>query len=196
MGDDFGLDVKPNIILEIIFEFIKYAAIVAIAGAVLYFFIKPFFTRHWRVFWSEGKLIRFLRDVWSDIKNFFRFIFSKDDSSQAYSTVQAKSFQDSMLDFLKKAKRSKEKTAEIDRLTKQFMRLIDWGEAHKIHYRVNLAPAEYTDLIAKYFQTEDNKEASSNAGQLFEKALYDKEVLTAEEEKLFIESIKKVLQCE
>ncbi|WP_022932715.1 hypothetical protein [Treponema bryantii] len=196
MGDDFGPEVRPNLILEIIFEFIKYAAIVAIAGAVLYFFIKPFFTRHWRVFWSEGKLIRFLRDVWSDIKSFFRFIFSKDDSSQAYSTVQAKSFQDSMLDFLKKAKRSKEKTAEIDRLTKQFMRLIDWGETHKIHYRANLAPAEYTKLIEQYFQTEDNKEAASNAGQLFEKALYDKEVLTAEEEKLFIESIKKVLQCE
>ena len=196
MGDDFGPEVRPNLILEIIFEFIKYAAIVAIAGAVLYFFIKPFFTRHWRVFWSEGKLIRFLRDVWSDIKSFFRFIFSKDDSSQAYSTYQAKSFQDSLLDFLKKAKRSKEKTAEIDRLTKQFMRLIDWGEAHKIHYRVNLAPAEYTKLIEQYFQTEDNKEAASNTGQLFEKALYDKEVLTAEEEKLFIESIKKVLQCE
>lgn len=196
MGDDFGPEVRPNPILEIIFEFIKYAAIVAIAGALLYFFIKPFFTRHWRVFWSEGKLIRFLRDVWSDIKNFFRFIFSKDDSSQAYSTVQAKSFQDSMQDFLKKAKRSKEKTAEIDRLTKQFMRLIDWGEAHKIHYRVNLAPAEYTKLIEQYFQTEDNKEAASNAGQLFEKALYDKEVLSPEEEKLFVESIKKVLQCE
>lgn len=196
MGDDFGPEVRPNLILEIIFEFIKYAAIVAIAGAVLYFFIKPFFTRHWRVFWSEGKLIRFLRDVWSDIKNFFRFIFSKDDSSQAYSTVQTKSFMDSMQDFLKKAKRSKEKNAEIDRLTKQFMRLIDWGEAHKIHYRVNLAPAEYTKLIEQYFQTEDNKEVATNAGQLFEKALYDKEVLTAEEEKLFIESIKKVLQCE
>lgn len=196
MGDDFGPEVRPNLILEIIFEFIKYAAIVAIAGAVLYFFIKPFFTKHWRVFWSEGKLIRFLRDVWSDIKSFFRFIFSKDDSSQAYSTVQAKSFHDSMQDFLKKAKRSKEKTAEIDRLTKQFMRLIDWGEAHKIHYRVNLAPAEYTKLIEQYFQTEDNKEAASNAGQLFEKALYDKEVLSPEEEKLFVESIKKVLQCE
>lgn len=196
MGDDFGPEVRPNLILEIIFEFIKYAAIVAIAGALLYFFLKPFFTKHWRTFWSEGKLIRFLRGVWSDIKSFFRFIFSKDDSSQTYSTVQAKSFMDSMQDFLKKAKRSKEKTAEIDRLTKQFMRLIDWGEAHKIHYRVNLAPAEYTKLIEQYFQTEDNKEAASNAGQLFEKALYDKEVLTAEEEKLFVESIKKVLQCE
>lgn len=194
--EDFGREARPNLIIELIFEFIKYAAIVAIAGSVLYFFIKPFFTKHWRVFWTEGKLITFLRDVWSDIKNFFRFIFSKDDSKQAYSTVQARSFQDSMMDFLKKAKRSKEKSEEIDRLTKLFMRLIDWGEAHKIHYKANLAPAEYTELIAQYFQTDDNKAAAKNAGNLFEKALYDKEILTREEESLFAEAIKQVLQCE
>ena len=193
--EDFGPEARPNLIIELIFEFIKYAAIVTIVGGLLYFFIRPFFTKHWRVFWTEGKLITFLRDVWSDIKNFFRFIFSKDNQTQAYSTVQSKSFQDSMMDFLKKAKRSKEKTAEIDRLTKHFMKLIDWGEANKIHYKANLAPAEYTDLIAQNVQTEENKTAARNAGQLFEKALYDKEVLSGEEEKLFVESIKQVLQC-
>ncbi len=193
--EDFGPEARPNLIIELIFEFIKYAAIVTIVGGLLYFFIRPFFTKHWRVFWTEGKLITFLRDVWSDIKNFFRFIFSKDNQNQAYSTVQAKSFQDSMMDFLKKAKRSKEKTAEIDRLTKHFMKLIDWGEANKVHYKANLAPAEYTDLIAQNVQTDENKLAARNAGSLFEKALYDKEVLSGEEEKLFVESIKKVLQC-
>ena len=90
-----------------------------------------------------------------------------------------------MMDFLKKAKRSKEKTAEIDRLTKQFMRLIDWGEAQKIHYRPNLAPAEYTALIGS--------QKAEIAGQLFEKALYDKNVLTAEEEKSFIEAIEAII---
>lgn len=195
LDEDFGREARPNIIIDIIFEIIKYAAIVAIAGAVLYFFIRPFFTTHWRRFWSEGKLITFLRSLWDDIKTFFRFFFSNDNSTQAYSTVQAKSFQDSMMDFLRKAKRSKEKTAEIDRLTKHFMKLIDWGEANKIHYKANLAPAEYTDLIAQNVQTEENKTAARNAGQLFEKALYDKEVLSGEEEKLFVESIKKVLQC-
>ena len=185
LEEDFGGNGRPNLILELIFEFIKYAAIILIGGAVLYFFIKPFFSRHWRIFWSEGKLITFLRGVWEDIKTFFKFIFSKDNPNQAYSTVQAKSFQDTMMDFLKKAKRSKEKTAEIDRLTKQFMRLIDWGEAQKIHYRPNLAPAEYTALIGS-----QNAEI---AGQLFEKALYDKNVLTAEEEKSFIEAIEAII---
>lgn len=195
LDEDFGREARPNIIIDIIFEIIKYAAIVLIAGAVLYFFIRPFFTNHWRRFWSEGKLITFLRSLWDDIKTFFRFFFSNDNSTQAYSTVQSKSFQDSMMDFLRKAKRSKEKTAEIDRLTKHFMKLIDWGEANKIHYKANLAPAEYTDLIAQNVQTEENKTAAINAGQLFEKALYDKEVLSGDEEKLFVESIKQVLQC-
>lgn len=185
LEEDFGGNGRPSLILELIFEFIKYAAIILIGGAVLYFFIKPFFTRHWRIFWTEGKLITFLRGVWEDIKTFFKFIFSKDNPNQAYSTVQAKSFQDTMMDFLKKAKRSKEKTAEIDRLTKQFMRLIDWGEAHKIHYRPNLAPAEYTVLIGS-----QNAEL---AGHLFEKALYDKNVLTAEEEKGFVEAIEAII---
>ena len=201
--NDFGSEGRPNFLIELIFEIIKYAAIVVIAGAVLYFFIRPFFTKHWRVFWSEGRLITFLRDVWDDIKNFFRFIFSKDNSNQAYSTVQAKSFQDSMMDFLKKAKRSKEKVEEIDRLTKHFMRLIDWGEAHNIKYRANLAPAEYTEMIAENARGSGDSSGSSGlsevsqkaalAGMLFEKALYDKNVLTASEEKDFVDAVKTII---
>ena len=187
---EFGTEGRPNFFLELIFEIIKYAAIVIIAGAVLYFFIKPFFTKHWQVFWTEGRIITFMRDVWEDIKNFFRFIFSKDNTNQTYSTVQAKSFQDTMLDFLKKAKRSREKTEEIDRLTKHFMRLIDWGESHKIHYRPNLAPAEYTELIENQVKISEAKKA----GLLFEKALYDKNVLTVEEEKAFVEAIQTIIQ--
>ena len=185
LEEDFGHEARPNIIIELIFEIIKYAAIVLLGGGLLYFFFKPFFTRHFRVFWTEGKLITFLRDVWEDIKNFFRIIFSKDNPKQAYATVQSKSFQDSMMDFLKKAKRSKEKAEEIDRLTKQFMRLIDWGEANKIHYKANLAPAEYTALIGT--------QKAILAGNIFEKALYDKNILTAEEEKDFVEAIRIII---
>ena len=189
LEEQFGREERPVWIIELIFEIIKYAAIILLGGGIIYFFIKPFFTSHWRIFWSEGRLLRFLHDIWDDIKSFFRFVFSKDNTSQPYSTVQAKSFHDSMMDFLKKAKRSKEKTAEIDRLTKHFMKLIDWGEAGKIHYRANLAPAEYTDLIAHNVQSDENKEAAKKTGLLFEKALYDKEILTSEEEKMFVESI-------
>lgn len=195
LEEDFGPDVRPSIIAEIIFEIIKYAAIIAIVAGLLYFFIKPFFTKHWRVFWSEGKLVTFMKSLWEDIKNFFRIIFAKDGPQQSYSTVQSKSFHDSMMDFLKKAKRSKEKAEEIDRLTKHFMRLIDWGETHKIKYRSNLAPAEYTALIEKNVSKE-MAELAHTAGLLFEQALYDKNVLSAEEESLFVASVNSLVQLE
>ena len=193
-ADDFGREAKPNWIIELIFQIIKYGVLVFLGGSVIYFLVKPFFTSHWKSFWTEGRLITFLRELWKDIKTFFRFILSKNPSKgQAYSTVQSKKFRDSMKDFLKKARRSREKEAEIDRLTKHFMKLIDWGEAHKIKYRSNLAPAEYTALIEKEVEDELQKSARS-AGQLFEKALYDKNVLSAEEEASFVESIKRIIQ--
>ena len=66
------------------------------------------------------------------------------------------------------------------------MKLIDWGQAHEIKYSQNLAPAEYTALF--------NNETANLAGNLFEKALYDKNVLTTEEEKQFIEAVEKILK--
>jgi len=178
---------KPNWIIEFIYSLIKYAAIVSLAGGLIYFFVRPFFTNHWRIYWSEGRLIKFLHDVWEDIKLFFHFMFSKDSkTNEEYSTVQSKKFHESMMDFLKKTKRTKEKEAEIDRLTKHFMKLIDWGESHKIKYRPNLAPAEYTALF--------KNENAETAGSLFEKALYDKNVLNAEEEKSFITAIQNIIR--
>ena len=185
----FGKDSKPSWIIELIIQIIKYGVIFFIGGSVIYFLVKPFFTKHFRDFWSEGKFIKIMRSIWADIKNFFRFIFSKGNSKEPYSTVQSRKFHDSMMDFLKNAKRSKEKQTEIDRLTRHFMKLIDWGEANEIKYKQNLAPAEYTNLIMQKVQTEEKKAAANNAGHLFEKALYDKNVLSAEEEKLFVESI-------
>lgn len=189
----FGKDSKPNWIIELIFQIIKYSVIIFLGGSVIYFLIRPFFTRHWKIFWAEGRLGKFLLELWNDIKNFFRYIFSRDkNSGEAYSTVQGRKFHESMMEFLKKAKRSKEKEAEIDRLTKHFTRLIDWGETNKIRYSKNLAPAEYTALIEKEVDAE-LQNAAHKAGELFEKALYDKEVLTADEESTFIESIEKII---
>ena len=187
LHEKLGRDEKSSWIVELIGEIIKWLIIFVFAGLGLVFFIRPFFSKHFRIFWKEGHLLKFLHDLWQEVKEFFRYIFSKDSKvSDSYSTVQGKKFHDSMMDFLKKAKRSKEKVAEIDRLTKVFMKLIDWGEAHEIKYSVNLAPAEYTSLF--------KSENASLAGSLFEKALYDKNVLTAQEEKAFIDAINMVMR--
>lgn len=187
VNDDFyGKESKPSWIIDLIFELIKYAAIIALIGGALYFFIKPFFTRHFRVFWSEGRLFKFLRELWHDFIDFLKYIFAKSpDLSNKYSTVQSKKFHDTMMDFLKKTKRSKEKIEEIDRLTKHFMRLIDFGQSQGIKYTQTLAPAEYTALF--------KMSAANKVGLLFEKALYDKNTLSSEEEKEFIDNVNRVI---
>ncbi len=176
----------PEWFWDLLFGIIKWAAISALSIGVIIFLLKPFFSAHWKIFWKEGRLFKFLKNVFSDIRDFLRSIFTRNTTEQPYSTIQSQKFGEGIKDFMKKAGRSKEKNAEIDRLTKHFMKLIDWGEAHKIQYLQNFAPAEYTALF--------NNETANLAGILFEKALYDKNVLTAEEEKQFIEAVEKILK--
>ena len=182
----------PAWIWDVIFGIIKWAVIAALSIWLIMFFFKPFFSAHWKQFWKEGRLIKFLRNIWHEIKDFFRYAFSKGVAEKSYSSVQSRKFGEGIKDFLKKAGHSKEKTAEIDRLTKHFMKLIDWGEAHGIKYKANLAPAEYAQML-KAALAPECQDASSTAGQLFEKALYDKNVLSREEEARFIECVKKIL---
>ena len=180
----------PEWFWDLLFGIIKWAAISALCIGLIIFLLKPFFSAHWKEFWKEGRLFKFLRNVFSDIREFLRSIFTRTLPEQQYASVQSQKFGEGIKDFLKKAGRSKEKNAEIDRLTKHFMRLIDWGEAHKIKYLTNLAPAEYTSLIEKEYKIPEAKKA----GLLFEKALYDKNILSGEEEKAFIEAVKTIIQ--
>ena len=50
------------------------------------------------------------------------------------------------------------------------MRLIDWGEAHKIKYYPNLAPAEYTALIENQFKIIEMRDYMKNHSWLEEEA--------------------------
>ena len=122
----------------------------------------------------------------------FHFKFEKE---AVYARVEAKSFKNAIGEFLKKSRKSREKRIEIDRLTKLFMTLIDWGSRRSIDYRVTMAPAEYTRLIKNYFDSHDRKSHSdfaTKAGDLFEKALYDKNILSKEEENIFTTSVKEI----
>ena len=180
----------PDWVFDLIYGIISWGFVGALCIGVIIFFLKPFFSAHWKQYWKEGRLIKYLRQIFSDIKEFFKFRFIRSGAQIPYATVESKKFGEGIKDYLKKAGRSKEKNAEIDRLTKHFMHLIDWGEAHKINYRTNLAPAEYTALIENQFKISEAKKT----GLLFEKALYDKNVLTAEEEKAFIEAVQKIIE--
>lgn len=143
----------------------------------LAFLLKPLFTTSLKGFFSGQNISQvFTRIKFSFIamiKNFFNFMKFKKD----YSSTGSEFFKESMGDFIKKSKKTKEKKAELDRLTKVFMDLIEWGESHDIRYTTNLAPAEYAALF--------KNQNATDAGNIFEKALYSSALITKDEEQDF-----------
>lgn len=188
-------DSQDNLILEIIVKIVSVVSASVIVVLLLVFLLRPLFSSGWKDFWKERKLGQYILKLFADIKAFFSFLKGKD--IETYSTIQAKTFKNSISDYLKTSKKSREKKAELDRLTKQFMLLIDWGTKRNLLYKKSLAPAEYTALIRTYLEADEElkayTKAAENCGSLFEKALYDKELLTTQEEKIYSDSIKELL---
>ena len=151
------------------------------AIAILWFFLSPFIKRVFSQALRNADLKKLFKNFFRNLKEIIKNLFSKRIKIQLKFSENARRFGKDMEEFLKASKKKKKKKAELDRLTRQFMRIIDWGSENGIEYTKNLAPAEYTQLL--------NNDKAIEAGLLFEKALYDKECLTKEEEKSFINAV-------
>ena len=55
---------------------------------------------------KEGRLIKILKHILKEIKDFFKYAFTRVSPDKPYSSVESRSFQKSMMDFLKKTKRT------------------------------------------------------------------------------------------
>ena len=147
---------------------------VLFVAIILWFFFKPFFTKIFAKALKNADLKNVFKTFFRTLKEMFKKLFHLKIKPVKFSGKNAERFKNDMTEFLKNSRKSKEKKAELDRLTSRFMKLIDWGEQNGIHYTKNLAPAEFTSML-------ENKNAEL-AGLLFEKALYAKECLTKTEE--------------
>ncbi|MBO4706122.1 MAG: DUF4129 domain-containing protein [Spirochaetaceae bacterium] len=185
-----GGEVNP--FFELLFQIIKWIALVGMAGLILFFFFGPFFSAKWRDFWKNKKLITYMRRLRDLLKSALKSLFSmRIKRGEAYMKA-ATDFKEKISTILEASKKSKEKKKEIDRLTTQFLKLIEWGEERDIAYKKNLAPAEYTSLISERYPALGAQ--CDTAGTLFEKALYAKELLTPDEEKRFVEAVSAVVK--
>ena len=151
------------------------------AIGILWFFLSPFIKRAFSKALRNVDLRKMIRNFFTSLKEMIKGIFTRGIRLSVKTSENARRFGQEMEEFLKASKKSKEKKAELDRLTRHFMRIIDWGTENGYEYTKNLAPAEYTRLL--------NNKNALEAGLLFEKALYDKECLTKEEEKSFIDNV-------
>ena len=152
--------------------------------SIAWFFLKPFVSKHFYSFVRNTDLIGIIKRFFDNLKEFFKSFFRPRLKHGAILGQHSSTFMDEMNELLRKSKKSKEKRAELDRLSRIFVKLIDWGESHGIIYTKNLAPAEYTALF-------HNKNADI-AGMLFEQALYAKEPLTKEQEEDFNKAVNVV----
>lgn len=153
----------------------------------LYFLLKPLFTSSWKGFLAGQNISQVFTKIKLSfvtmLKNFLNLMKFKKN----YTSTGSESFKDSVGEFIKASKKTKEKKAELDRLTRNFMDLIEWGESHNIKYTTNLAPAEYTALF--------KNQNATDAGNIFEKALYSSSLITQQEETEFKNKIKTVISA-
>ena len=186
---------EANPFFEILFQVIKWIALIGISGLILFFFFGPFFSAKWKDFWKEKKFITYLRRLRDALKSaLIALLGIRIKRGEAYAKAAA-DFKEKISTILEASKKSKEKKKEIDRLTTQFLKLIEWGEERDIAYKKNLAPAEYTSLIAeRYPDLPELREHCEAAGTLFEKALYAKELLSADEENRFVAAVSAVVK--
>ncbi len=199
MPDFSGFIEEPqpsNIPFELIFKIIKIIALVICSVLLLVFLIRPFFSDDWKNYWRERKMVKFMKRIFDGLRDLFSLFLNNKKDSSDYAKVESNTFKTDIENFLKRSKKSKEKVAEVDRLTKRFMTLIEWGAKREINYKANLAPAEYTKLLESYLEEFTDKSLVKEAeacGWLFEKALYDKELLSKEEENRYNNAIDLIL---
>ncbi|MBQ0167722.1 MAG: DUF4129 domain-containing protein [Treponema sp.] len=169
-------------ILHYFFIGLEYCVIAAIVIGIFIFMTNAFFGKKWKDFWKERKLSKLMKAVWMKLKQLIHDLLHMKWQKRVYNTVEAASFRDAMKSLLSGARKSKEKRAELDALTKKFMELVDFAASKGVSFKPHIAPLEFARLL--------ENDAALTAGRLFEQALYAKELLTKEERAQFEESIQ------
>lgn len=176
-------------------DVLKYVSIVALVLGTLYFLFGSFFRRDWKDFWRDKRLMKYLRafllalrDLWETLRD-----GGNERGSKAPRSSSAAAFRDSIRSLIHPSK-TLGKRLEIGRLTKEFLKIVDWGDERGIACRSSWAPGEYAGELSKSFPVAERDLAL--AANLFEKALYSASLLEREEEQRFTQAVKAVLSAD
>ena len=180
----FG-EYKPIINLEVLFVILEILGIALIAFGILLFLARPFVSGSFFEYMRQHRIKDFFREFMTNFKELMWDFFHRKKNKEAYVKSDSQMLKKTIEAFLKSSKKTKEKKAELDRLTNLFMKVIDWGQRHAVPYSQNLAPMEYSEKLADYLRL--NAEAANVdtvllTGRLFEKSLYSDRLLTRNEE--------------
>ena len=194
----FG-EYKPIVNLEVLFVILEILGVALIVFGVLLFLARPFVSGSFFEYMRQRRIKDFFREFITNFREMMKEFFHRGKKREAYVKTDSEMLKKSIEAFLKSAKKSKEKKAELDRLTTLFMKVIDWGERHAVPYSQNLAPMEYAVMLADYlrFNVETaNVDTVLLTGRLFEKSLYSESLLSAEEEKEYKNAVSIITSME
>lgn len=175
-------------LMELIAKIVQYALIGAVVLAFIYFILKPFFNKDFSNGIKEKQLLTLIKQFFTDLKKFFAKLFGFKFELQPYASVNSRAFKLQISDLIQKSDKSKQKKLELDRLTKEFIKLIDWGDKNGVYYKKSYAPGEYTELLYSKFGYEELK----HIGLIFERALYSAVLISQSEEELYKSGIEKI----
>lgn len=189
-------EMRTLVNLDLVMRLLGYVLLAVLVLSALTFLFAPLFSSRFRRFLLKGRLhrliIQFLKalrsvlNAWNRLSNKHYHRPKKSGSRSALATA--------LKDRISRARSTSERR-RLGRLAALFMKLIDWGEKQGTEWRVDLAPAEYTDALATVPGIEPGTVAFLNtAGRLFEKALWAADPLTGAEETQFREAVKAVTQ--
>lgn len=187
----FQEDTTPQF-MEMIIRILQYVLVIGAVVALIYYLIRPIVTKQVSDEIKKANILSVLKKFFKDLQEMFLKLFGFKIELQPYASVSSRDFKLHISDFIQRSGKSKDKKLELDRLTKEFIKVINWGEKNNVHYRKSFAPAEYCELLnEKYY-----KDEFYTIGLIFEKALYSAVLISKEEEKLYKACIQKICQEE
>jgi len=195
---EFAQDSSPNWLSEYGAMILKYSFILFAAAAFVMFMISPLLNRGKPL---DGKLKlheRLLRIIaeWfkgllTALSYFYAFIKNNKGTKKLnkYSNEEIRRTAATILNAYSQAKKQ-----DMRRSVTLFARLIIWGsEVFQLTWKPSYAPGEYCRILAASASALDLiAEKIIRCGELFEKALYSAEVLSAAEQKEFKNMVEKI----
>lgn len=197
-------DASPN--LAWFWTALGWLLLAAVAVGVVRFLFGPLIRREAFPFFRSGKtrarLRAFAENLRALARSFVGFFSdlrfglswararSKTDRASVLAKASTSSFTESLRELIHPGL-SKEKKKEIGKLTREFLRLVEWGAGHGVECGASTGPLEYAQSLAPL--------AGANvigAGELFEKALYSRDLLDEAEETRFMRVIAETTEPE
>ena|GEM_PF-6038139 len=171
--------------------YVRYGVLALAALLFLYFMVHPLLKR-WGFFVNPKIMLQAILNWFKEIKNSIMALIAalkeQGGGQKLLDPNKLNKIRSELLGGLKQK--------NIERSVGLFARLILWGiESLQVPWRPSFPPGEYCKLLAERANPSVGADILLS-GQLFEKALYSSQTLSAGEERQFRQSIQKITRSE